>query len=72
MPSSDQYKDFSKLFETYIWEFRERFARNSVQACLINLGSLEITDPEDQKVKHNAPDIIYPEFIIVADYNIYK
>jgi len=35
-------------------------------------NDLKITDPEDEEVKRNAPDIIYPEFIIVADYTIYR
>ncbi|KYN38971.1 A disintegrin and metalloproteinase with thrombospondin motifs 1 [Trachymyrmex septentrionalis] len=31
----------------------------------------KITNPEDQEVKRNVPDIIYPEFLVVADYSIY-
>lgn len=38
---------------------------------LINIRALpEFTDPEDEK-KRDAPDIIYPEFIIVADYSLF-
>ncbi|XP_077255769.1 A disintegrin and metalloproteinase with thrombospondin motifs like [Temnothorax americanus] len=33
---------------------------------------LKITDPEDQTVKRDAPDIIYPQIIIVADYTMYR
>ncbi|KAG5323420.1 VMP03 metalloproteinase, partial [Pseudoatta argentina] len=32
----------------------------------------KITDPEGQEVKRNIPDIIYPEFLVVADYSIYQ
>ncbi|KAL0123318.1 hypothetical protein PUN28_005686 [Cardiocondyla obscurior] len=33
----------------------------------------KITDPENSsRVKRDSPDTIYPEFIIVADYSLYK
>ncbi|KAG5346299.1 VMP03 metalloproteinase, partial [Acromyrmex charruanus] len=32
----------------------------------------KITDPEGQEVKRNILDIIYPEFLVVADYSIYQ
>lgn len=36
-------------------------------------ADLKIADPKSEKrEKRNAPDTIYPEFIIVADYSIYK
>lgn len=41
---------------------------------LINISRhfSEITDPKNHRAKRNAPDVIYPEFIIVIDYRLYK
>ncbi|EFN68351.1 A disintegrin and metalloproteinase with thrombospondin motifs 1 [Camponotus floridanus] len=35
-------------------------------------NDFKITDPKNHRAKRNAPDVIYPEFIIVIDYRLYN
>jgi len=79
LPPSDPQKNFSEFHkypcDTYAMRIALKFFDLGTHPRTISISSFyftEIADPVGRRTKRDAPSIIYPEILVVVDYNEYK